>query len=94
MIELGKLVTTGDIDPAVLRRISRVLSTIKGTVPFDRNSGVDLNSIDSVQDAVGGLLMVEYCRCMLQHFPDYKITDISFQVDGGKVTPTVVIGYA
>jgi hypothetical protein len=31
---------------------------------------------------------------MLQYFPDYEITDISFEVDGGKVTPTVVIGYA
>jgi hypothetical protein len=94
MIELGKLITTGDIDPTALRRINRALSIVKGTVPLDRNLGVDLDSIDNVQDAVGGLLMVEYCRCMLQYFPDYEITDISFEVDGGKVTPTVVIGYA
>ena len=94
MIELGKVITTGDIDPTDLRRMDRALSTIKGTVPLDRNFGVDLDSIDNVQDATGGLLMVEYCRCMLKYFPNYKITNISFEVNGGKVTPTVVIGYA
>ncbi len=94
MIEIGKLAVTGNIGSQILHRISRLLSTEKGTVPFDRKFGVDFSAVENVHDAVSGQLMVEYCRSMLQYFPDYKITDISFRTDGGKVMPTVVIGYA
>jgi hypothetical protein len=88
---ISDVVTTGTVDSAVLKRIRRLLSTPVGTVPFDRAFGVDLSSIDSAPAALEGAVMVAYSRAMLEYFPDYTISDISFAVDCNQITPTVVI---
>ena len=88
---MNDVVTLGTIDTAILKRIHRLLSTPVGAVPFDRNFGVDLSSIDNTPTAIEGALMVEYSRKMLEYFPDYTISDISFAVNDSQITPTVVI---
>jgi phage baseplate assembly protein W len=53
------VIVTGSIDSATSKRISRLFTTPVGSVPFDRNFGVDLSSLDNVPAALEGALMVE-----------------------------------
>lgn len=82
---------TGSIDTATLNRIHCLLTTPVGSVPFDRNFGVDLSALDNIPAALEGAIMVEYSRKMLEYFPEYTISNISFAVDCNTITPTVVI---
>jgi hypothetical protein len=93
-MNVDNVTVSGTADAATLKRIRRLLSTPAGTVPFDRAFGVDTSSIDSIPTAIEGGIMVAYSRAMLDCFPDYSISDISFEVDGDKITPTVVIADA
>ena len=91
---ISDVVTAGTVDTATLKRIRRLLSTPAGSVAFDRNFGVDLASLDNAPAALEGALLVEYSRKMLEYYPDYIISDISFAVDCNKIIPTVVIANA
>lgn len=85
------VVVTGSIDSATQKRISRLLSTPAGSVPFDRAFGVDTSFIDDAPAALEGAMMVAFSRAILEYYPAYTISDISFVVDGSQITPTVVI---
>jgi hypothetical protein len=88
------VIVSGIIDQTDLNCIERLFSTPVGTVPFDRNFGVDTSILDDVPAATEGALLIEYSTKLDVYFPQYQISDISFSVDGNTVTPKVVIGYA
>jgi hypothetical protein len=92
-MNIGSVTTTGSIDSATRARIKRLLSTAAGTVPFDREFGVDITFIDNTTSAMEGALLVAYTRALKKYFSEYKIASISFTVDNkaNTITPTVVI---
>jgi len=83
----------GNVTPAMIAGVYRLLNTPAGSVPFDRNFGVDTASIDNTPAAIEGALLVEYTRKIKMYFPTITITDITFLITNNVITPKVVINY-
>lgn len=91
---MSDVIITGTVDQTVIKRIHRLFSTPVGSIPFNREFGVDLTVLDNAPAAVEGALMVEYSRKMLKFFPDYIISRIDFKKENNQITPMVVISNA
>lgn len=88
------VIITGNVDQALISRVWRLLTTPVGSVPFDRNFGIDPSILDNSPAAVEGALLVEYTKKLRMYYPAVKITQLTFSVQGAVTFPKVVIAYA
>lgn len=91
MSTISAPVVSGNIDQATMMRLTRLLRSPAGMLPWDRDWGIDTVVLDNPPAAVEGLLLVEYTRKIRMYFPGLTVQSISFEYQGSKVIPKVVI---
>lgn len=78
----------------IIQNIKMILTTPAGTVPFDRDFGIDLGILDSPIALAKSRLTVEYVKKVKKYESRAKVEKISFDNDAlnGYLVPKVVIG--
>jgi phage baseplate assembly protein W len=76
----------------VIQNVKTIITTPAGTVPFDRDFGIDWSILDlPIQDAKARLT-VEYIEKIKKYEPRASIKSVSFVVnEQGQLIPKVVI---
>lgn len=77
----------------IIQNIKTIITTPKGTVPFDRNFGIDFTILDKPIHIVKGLLIAEYAGQIRLYEPRAAIKEVIYDHDGinGALRPKVVI---
>lgn len=77
----------------VLQNLSVLYTTPVGTVPFDREFGVDTEIVDLPIDLAKGRLIVEYTEKTRKYEPRATVLEVTFETDPqkGVLIPKVVI---
>lgn len=74
------------------RKLSFLLTTQQGTLPFDREFGLDLSFLDRPAEAARSLFTAEVAAKVAQFVPEVRVKAVEWlSVDGGSVYPKVVI---
>lgn len=77
----------------IMQRVRTILSTVKGTVPLDREFGVDAAPIDTPLPGAMALLTSSIAAAIEAHEPMVKVLSVYFKDDGlpgdGRLTPVV-----
>lgn len=70
-----------------------ILTTPKGTVPLDRDFGVNLDVLDQPLNVAKNRIAVEYVEAVRRYEPRADIKEVQWETDEleGKLVPTVVI---
>jgi phage baseplate assembly protein W len=78
----------------ILQNIQVILTTPAGTVPFDRDFGIDMSILDAPIGVAKAKLTVEYTKKIKKYEPRAKVEKVSFTGDAvsGVLIPQVVIG--
>lgn len=89
--------TTVDMSPKtealeILQNVRTILSTQKGTIPLDREFGLDSTVIDLPVALARAKLTNEIFQAIKRYEPRVKVDSITFTWDiSGKLVPKVVI---
>ncbi len=77
----------------IYQNLKIIYTTPAGTVPFDRNFGIDISIIDEPIDIAKGKLIVEYTTKTRKYEPRASVKEVDFKGDvrSGKIIPKVVI---
>jgi phage baseplate assembly protein W len=80
----------------ILQNIQVILTTPAGTVPFDRDFGIDMSILDSPIGVAKAKLTVEYIKKIKKYEPRAEVKKVSFTHDAisGLLVPKVVVGLA
>ncbi len=80
----------------ILQNIQVILTTPAGTVPFDRDFGIDMSVLDSPIGVAKAKLTVEYIKKIKKYEPRAEVKKVSFTTDAisGLLVPKVVVGLA
>lgn len=75
----------------VIQNVRTIITTIQGTVPLDRDFGIDVDVIDKPINVVRPLLVKEIKEKLEKYEPRAKLVSINWDGDGmeGKLIPTV-----
>lgn len=79
----------------ILQNVRNILTTPLGTVPFDRNFGIDISLIDEPLEIAKGKLIVEYISKVRKYEPRASIQEVQYEtnLENGKIIPRVVIQF-
>ena len=87
----------GDIEEKeeILRNIRMILTTPIGSVPFDREFGIDWSILDKPLPQAKGLLTVEYIEKVKKYEPRARVRELTFEKNSidGVLIPEVVIEF-
>lgn len=76
----------------VIQNIKTIITTPAGTVPFDRDFGIDWSILDLPIREAKAKLTVEYIEKIKKYEPRASVKSISFTAnDSGQLIPKVVI---
>lgn len=76
----------------VIQNVKTILTTPMGTVPFDRDFGIDWSLLDLPIRESRAKLTVEYVEKIKKYEPRASVNSISFTANGsGQLIPKVVI---
>lgn len=78
---------------ALYQEIHTLLSTRKGSVPFDRDFGISWDFIDSPINEAKPALVSELVRQLEKYIPRIKVTDIEFEKNmnmDGRLYPKII----
>lgn len=76
----------------IFQNIRTILSTPKGSVPLDRDFGIDLSYLDSPNPVAEAKLTTEIIAAVKRYEPRVSVTAISFTGDmDGKLKPVVEV---
>lgn len=96
-VELTTNFNDGSMDEVeeILRNIRIILTTPVGTVPFDRDFGLDWSILDNPLPQAKGLLATEYVSKIRKYEPRAKVSEITFEYreSDGILVPKVVIDF-
>lgn len=75
----------------ILQNVRTILTTMKGSVPLDRDFGLDGSVLDRPVNALRTVLTTNIIEVVEQYEPRVKVTQVSFSgnADEGVVIPTV-----
>ncbi|OPJ63678.1 GPW/gp25 family protein [Clostridium chromiireducens] len=65
----------------IAETLKNIFSTPQGTVPFDRNFGIDIGILDESINLAQGKLTVEFARKVQQYEPRVKVKEVTFITD-------------
>ena len=85
-----RLNETGTVD-SVLQNIAILLTTFKGTVPLDRDFGMDAEILDRPAAAARVLYMAEIRETIETYEPRATVRGITFRQSGAQLIPTVEV---
>lgn len=75
----------------IYKCLKTLLTTPQGTVPFDRNFGINTELLDEPLNYAKGKIISEYYSKIKKYEPRVKIKEIFFVNDYDKIIPKVVI---
>jgi len=77
----------------ILRNINIIFTTPKGSVPLDRDFGIDFSILDNNLEKSKALLTIEYIEKTSRYEPRAKVLEVQFENDAikGILKPKVVI---
>ena len=77
----------------IMQNVHIILTTTAGTVPFDREFGVDMSFLDMPLERSKAKLTVEYINKVNKYEPRASISSVTFEYDAlsGAMYPKVVI---
>jgi hypothetical protein len=77
----------------ILQNIKMLFSTPAGTVPFDRDFGINWDIVNKPIVIAKGLLTVEYIEKVRKYEPRAQVKQVTFEYDSisGSLIPKVVI---
>jgi phage baseplate assembly protein W len=80
----------------IRQNVKVILTTPVGTVPFDREFGVDLSILDKPINVAKTLLTVEYIKKIQQYEPRVTVDSVTFEHNAtdGNFYPKVVLSLA
>ena len=75
------------------KQLNNLLSTRKGTVPINRDFGLDWNVLSKPLDEAESDFVAELMEQIEAYIPELKASEIAFAVDpeNGKIVPTITI---
>lgn len=77
------------------RQLALLLSTREGSVPLDREFGLDLNFVDKPTAAVKALYTAEVTKKVSKFIPSVRVLEVSWTgTTEGQLKPKVVIAGA
>lgn len=77
----------------IIQNIMTIITTPAGTVPFDRDLGIDWSILDSPIPQARAKLTIEYIEKVKKYEPRAEVRQITFSSnEQGKLVPRVVIG--
>lgn len=98
-MEIDITAVLGDVDFApkglteILQNVRTILSTVKGTVPLDREFGVSATYLDAPIPLAQAKLTAEIITAVHRYEPRVQITGVTYIGDGldGKLAPEVQV---
>ena len=80
----------------ILRNVRMIITTLAGTVPFDREFGINTDFLDLPLSQAQGRLTIEYIEKIRRYEPRVKVEEVTFTQDplNGVIIPKVVISFA
>lgn len=79
----------------VIQNVRTIITTPAGTVPFDRDLGIDWSLLDLPIREARAKLTVEYIEKIKKYEPQASVQSVSFAAnEHGQLIPKVVIGIA
>lgn len=81
MIKLDNVTITGTENNEIIENLNTIITTPQGTVPLDRNFGLDMSILDEPINLVAGKLTVELIRKAQLYEPRVKIREVIFSLD-------------
>lgn len=89
---------TEDTDDKIINKYQEQLtvlcSTIAGTVPLDREFGIDATCLSQSAEVAEALLSVEIMEKVEKYIPELVVNSVDFEyTTDGKLTPIISIGY-
>lgn len=76
----------------VLQNVRTILSTVKGSVPLDRDFGIDGSYVDMPMPAAKAKLASEIMQAIQKHEPRATVTSIEFTGDeNGTLQPRIEV---
>lgn len=77
----------------ILQNVRVILSTPVGSVPFDREFGVDFDIVDLPMERAKNKITVEFIKKIKRYEPRVKVKKITFEYNGnsGILWPKVVL---
>lgn len=86
--------TSEEIINSYQEQISTLCSTIAGTIPLDRDFGIDSACLSKPPDVATALLSVEIMEKVEKYIPQLIVNSVEFSsVDDGTLTPIIKVGY-
>lgn len=94
----SKIKLTEDTDEDVINKYQEQLtvlcSTIAGTVPLDREFGIDATCLSQSAEVAEALLSVEIMEKVEKYIPELVVNSVDFEyTTDGKLTPIISVGY-
>lgn len=82
MIDIQSVQIQGtNLSSDVITTLTTIFTTPKGTVPFDRNFGIDISILDEPVNLAKGRLTVEFIREVQQYEPRASVKEVTFTLD-------------
>lgn len=80
----------------VIQNVKTILTTMKYSVPLDRNFGIIADALDAPMPIAKAKISSDIVRAIQTYEPRAKVKSVSFSGDGatGQLTPTVRIEIA
>lgn len=77
----------------IYQNLTTLYTTPEGSVPFDRNFGININSLDAPIPLAQGRLIVEYFEKTKRYEPRAAVKEVDFEANlqNGHLIPKVVI---
>lgn len=88
MIDLTSTTITGTTSE-IAENIHNIISTPQGTVPFDRNFGIDISILDNPINLAQGMVTVEIIRKVKLYEPRVSVKEVNFTTDNNNLIPKV-----
>ena len=94
----SKIKLTEDTDEDVINKYQEQLtvlcSTIAGTIPLDREFGIDATCLSQSVEVAEALLSVEIMEKVEKYIPELVVNSVDFEyMIDGKLTPIISVGY-
>lgn len=91
MINYMEVEINSNVDIEIINCIKTILTTIKGSVPFDRDFGIDVGVLDQNINVAKGMYMIDVVNQIKKYEPRVSVKKVQFKVEGAKLIPRVVI---
>ncbi|MEG1594666.1 MAG: hypothetical protein RR350_09650 [Oscillibacter sp.] len=83
---------SGDWLAELDRQLALLLSTREGTMPLDREFGLNMDFVDSPPEIAKSLYTAEVTKKVAQFIPTVRVQEITWnRAEGGQLKPKVVI---